>query len=137
MDDALTQLFHQGTVVYMVCVILITFGIRRIVQTVVPSVMKRVDANEDGVTYATTFSRYWNEVILYLLPPTVGALIGVIEIPFIHGDTGPATLGGRIMSGIFVGGMSAMGYKLAKKRGVDLNQALRTTVPPEAPEESV
>ena len=43
MDDALTQLLHQGTVVYMVCIILLTFFIRRLVQTVAPSVKKRVD----------------------------------------------------------------------------------------------
>lgn len=130
MDDALTQLMHQGTLVYMVCVILLTFFIRRLVETISPSVKKRVDANEEGVTYANTFSRYYNEVILYILPPLVGALIGLFEIPYIHGDTGPTTVGGRIMAGIFVGGMSAMGYKLAKKRGVDLNAVLRTTNPP-------
>lgn len=130
MDDALSQLLHQGTLVYMVCVILITFGIRRLVQTAVPSVKKRVEANAEGITYATTFSRYWNEVILYILPPLVGAIIGVFDIPYIHGASGPDTLGGRVMAGIFVGGMSAMGYKLAKKRGVDLNQVLRLSNPP-------
>lgn len=130
MDDALTQLLHQGTLVYMVCVIIITFGIRRLVQTAVPSVKKRAAVNEEGVTYTTTFSRYYNELILYILPPAVGALIGVFDIPYLHGDSGPATLLGRVMSGIFVGGMAAMAYKLCKKRGVDLNAVLRTTQPP-------
>jgi hypothetical protein len=121
---------HQGTLVFGVAIIILTFAIRRLVETAVPSAKKKADENEDGITYATTFGRYWNQVILYVLPPTVGALLGCINIEYLHGSEGPAELGGRVFNGLFVGGVSAMIYKLLKKRGVDLNQVMRTTNPP-------
>jgi hypothetical protein len=128
MDDALTQLMHTGTVVFGVAVVVITFFIRRLVETSFPSVGKKADENHPDTTYLTTFARYWNQVILYILPPLVGILIGLFDIPYLHGDEGPSTMGGRIFAGIFVGGMSAMVYKTVKKRwGIDLDQTLRNS----------
>lgn len=124
MDDAFSQLWHTGSLVYGVAVIIITFFIRKLVEAGVPSVRKKADENEKGVTYATTFSRYWNQVILYALPPAVGALIALLDVSYLYGDSGPTELAGRVFNGIVIGGCSAMVYKALKKRGVDLSQVM-------------
>ena len=135
MDNALDQLMHPGTVIYGVVIIVLTFFIRRLVETASPSVKKQADENDPKLSYGSTFSRYWNQVILYILPPAVGALIGIFNVEYLHGADGPAGLAGRVFNGIFVGGCSAMAYKLLKKRGVDLDQALSPSMPPSAPTE--
>jgi hypothetical protein len=126
MDNALNQLWHIGSLVYGVAVIILTFTVRKIVETAIPSVKKKADENDPEVTYATTFGRYWNQVILYVLPPTVGMLIALMNVSYLHGESGPAELGGRIFNGIVIGGCSAMVYKMLKKRGVDLSKPMGT-----------
>lgn len=134
MDEAFSQLMHPGTIVFGVSVVILTFFIRRLVETAVPSAKKKADENHPDMTYETTFARYWNQVILYILPPVTGSMIGIMDIPYLHGENGPGTMGGRVFAGIFVGGVSAMLYKTAKKRwGVDLDQTIRTSVPPSDP----
>lgn len=135
MDDALNQLEHPGTIVFGVSIILLTFLIRKVVETAAPSVKKKADENAPATTYVTTFARYWNQVILYALPPLMGGIIGVFNIPYLHGEHGPTTMGGRIFAGIFVGGASAFVYKSVKKRwGIDLNLALKPSTAPPPPE---
>lgn len=134
MDQAFDQLEQPGILVFAVCVTLLTFFIRRLVETAVPSLKKKADENAPAVTYETTFSRYWNQVILYALPSLVGALIGIIDVPYLFGENGPKTMGGRVFMGVFIGGASAFAYKAAKKRwGIDLDAGLRPSVVPPAP----
>jgi hypothetical protein len=136
MDEAFTQLIHTGTIVFGVSIIMVTFFIRKLVETAVPSVQKKADENAPAITYETTFSRYWNQVILYALPPVVGALIGILDVPFLYGEDGAKTMLGRVFTGVFVGGVSAFVYKSAKKRwGINLETGLRqSTKPPPANE---
>lgn len=135
MDQAFEQLFQPGTIVFGVCLTLMTFFFRKLVETSAPSLKKKADENAPAVTYETTFARYWNQVILYALPSVFGAIVGVFDIPYLYGEGGPQTMAGRIFTGIFVGGTSAFVYKAAKKRwGIDLETGLRPSSTPPAPE---
>lgn len=135
MDDAFMQLINTGTIVFGVSIIMLTFFVRKLVETAVPSAKKKADENAPAKTYETTFARYWNQVILYALPPLVGALIGVFDVPFLYGDNGAKTMLGRVFTGIFVGGVSAFFYKSAKKRwGIDLESGIRQSTTPPPPE---
>lgn len=131
MDEAFLQLIHTGTIVFGVSIIMVTFFIRKVVETTFPTAKKKADENAPAVTYETTFSRYWNQVILYALPPAIGALIGILDVPYLYGDNGAKTLLGRVFTGVFVGGVSAFVYKSAKKRwGINLESGLRSSTAP-------
>ena len=136
MDEAFEQLFHPGTIVFGVCLTLMTFFFRKVVETAVPSVKKKADENAPAVTYESTFARYWNQVILYAMPSVFGAGVGIFDIPYLYGAEGPQTMAGRIFTGVFVGGTSAFCYKAAKKRwGIDLEEGLRQSSTPPAPDQ--
>ena len=135
MDQALDQLEQTSTIIFGACIVLLTFFIRRLVETTFPSLRKKADENAPMAIYEHTMSRYWNQVILYALPSILGSLIALFNIPYLYGDPGPKTLGGRVFMGIFVGGASAFVYKAVKKRwGIDLNTGLKPSSfpPPDA-----
>lgn len=139
MDDAFEQLVHPGTIVFGVCIIFLTFFLRKLVEAIWPSIKKQADVNDPKKTYLTTVARYWNEVILYAVPSIIGTFIGLFDIPYLYGENGPQTILGRIFMGVFVGCISAFMYKTAKKRwGINLDDALKpSTRPPPPIEEPV
>lgn len=132
MDQAFSQLEQTSVLVFGTCIVFLTFFIRRLVETSFPSLKKKADENAPMAIYEHTMARYWNQVILYVLPSALGVIIALFNIPYLYGDTGPKTLGGRVFMGIFIGGVSAFVYKAAKKRwGIDLNAGLKpSSFPP-------
>lgn len=137
MQSFVDHLLSPATAYLTVMVIIGTFFARRIVETAMPNLKKQSDANDPKQTYKTTFSRWWNEVILYAIPPGLGALSGLMEIALIHGE-GDASIGSmssRVIYGLVVGWFSSFLYKLLKKMakkatGVDLPSA--SSPPPPA-----
>lgn len=123
MDNAIANFLQFGTLVLACAVFILTFFVRRIVETAVPSVKKQADENAKAVTYKTTFARWWNSVILYAIPVVIGSLIGLVNISFIFtGDI--KTISGRMIFGGVVGWFSSFLYKVVrkmiiKKTGVD------------------
>lgn len=123
MDDLVTQLLSYKSLLLGIATFIVVFLIRRIVETAVPSAKKAADANEPGLTYLTTFARWWNEAILYVLPVVVGAVLGVVLKDWaLEGFTKNSTL--MIYGGI-VGWFSTVLYKgvaqaIKKKTGIDL-----------------
>ena len=108
----------------------VTLGIRRIVEAALPHLQ--------GKPYKTTFSRWWNEVILYLTPICIGALAA----PLLRGT--PMIVEGMektlvcIIYGLVVGSLSSMIYKvmkmlILKKAGVVIPEL--EAMPPTQPEE--
>ena len=137
MQSFVDHLMSPATAYLTVMVIIGTFFARRIIETALPDLKKLADANDPEPTYKTTFSRWWNEVILYALAPGLGALSGLMEITLIHGD-GDASIGpmsSRVVYGVVIGWFSSFLYKLLKKlakktTGVDLPSA--SSPPPPA-----
>lgn len=126
MDQAISQFFTAGTAILALSVVIITFFIRRIVETAWPSIKKKADENTPQITYATGFARWWNQVILYAIPVIVGAGIGLFDVPYLFSVEGVGgTASSRLFFGGCVGWMSSYLYKiirltLKQKTGVDI-----------------
>lgn len=115
MDQAVTQLLTWGSVYLAVAVVIVTFFVRRIVETAVPSAKKKADENEAGVTYETTFARWWNNVILYAVPVLTGSLLALAETALEWGWLAPQSLSGAFLYGGIVGWFSSFLYKVFRK----------------------
>lgn len=110
--DILALMTRSGTYVLAIAVFVLTFFTRKVVELVWPSLKKQSDANSLNITYLTTMSRWWNEVILYALPVVYGALSAVLRSVFIFdGIDG----GAKVMYGCGVGWFSGFLYKALKK----------------------
>ena len=135
MDEAVNHLLSLGALMLGLVSFIGTFLVRRVAETAFPGLRKRSDANEPGLTYGSTGSRWWNEVVLYALPAIVGALIGLSNIPYIFGGMHIDTVGGRVMFGIVMGFFSGFTYKVFAKgarrvTGVDLLPDRGGSLPP-------
>jgi mannose/fructose/N-acetylgalactosamine-specific phosphotransferase system component IIC len=125
MDSAISQFFTPGTAVLALSVVIVTFFLRRIVETALPSVKKQADENDPSITYLTLFSRWWNQVFLYAIPVVVGSALGFANVPYLFSIEGLTTTGSRVLFGGVVGWLSTYLYKvlrmaLKSRTGVDL-----------------
>jgi hypothetical protein len=110
--DILQLLTRPGTYVLGIAVYVFTFFTRRIVQMCWPSLEKQADANAPGLTYLTSMSRWWNEVILYAIPVVYGGCASTSSSNFLfEGIDG----GAKLMYGAGVGWFSSFLYKTIKK----------------------
>lgn len=114
MDEALTNFVSWHTLIFGLACWILTFFTRRILETAVPSLKKAVDANQNGITYKTTWSRWWNEVVLYLLPVFWGGLSASLATSYPL-PQGVSSFSGRLFFGIVVGFFSGFIYKVLKK----------------------
>lgn len=127
MDQAVSQFFTQGAILLAIGVVVGTHIVRRIVETAAPSIKKKADVNTPSITYPTSMSRWWHNVILEVLPVALGILISVMDVPFfINGNL--TTVTEKIFFGGAVGWMSTLNYKIfrrliKKKTGVDLTDS--------------
>lgn len=123
MDNAFDQLLTFGTMIFAVSIVIVTFFIRRIVETAWPSLRKKADENAPTITYSSWAARWYQTVVLYAIPVVAGGLIGLIKIPYFFPES-VQTSGGRLFFGGVVGWLSGTLYKVAKKalaqRGIEL-----------------
>lgn len=123
MEEITSQVLRAGTFAVGVAVFVVTWFVRKVVETVWPTLKKNADENAKEFTYATPMARWWNTIILYAIPVTLGALAGLIPSDFLFGDV--KDLGGRILFGAGVGWFASFLYKILrkvilKKTGVDI-----------------
>ena len=116
MEEITSQILRPGTFAVAVAVVILTFFIRRIVETIKPG-LKNVEP------YTSAFAKWWNSVILYGIPVVLGACAAFINSDFIHGDI--KDLGGRLLFQGGVGWFASFMYKILrkmilKKTGVDI-----------------
>lgn len=114
---------RPGTYILGVGIFIVVFMLRRIVESAWPKLKKQADANDPKTTYLTTMSRWWNEVILYLLPVILGAFCGLIKSDFLFAGIGDK--GGKVIFGAVIGWFASFLYKLLRKvikqkTGVDI-----------------
>ena len=112
-DEILKQIPILYVVGLTISIIFGTFLIRRTVETAFPSLMKKGDENEPKQIYPNNLSRWWNKVILYLIP----VLLGVIGALLLN-DGGYDILKyrfGKIMFGMSIGWLSGTLWKLFKQ----------------------
>jgi len=125
--------------VFGTAVFFLTFITRRIVETAKPTWKKQADENDKKVVYISTAARWWNDVILYTLGPTFGALLA---LGMADTDYFPEQLKGNtlvvIMSGICLGFTCGWFYKILKRglaRGAGVKEKELDDIPdvPEVP----
>jgi hypothetical protein len=122
--DIIALLTRSGTYVLAMAVFILTWIVRAIVENAWPTLKKRADANSPSVTYLTAGARWWNEVVLYMVPVTIGGIFGLtVSSPFLFGDiTGLST---KVTLGGVVGWLASFLYKILRKAikqktGVDI-----------------
>jgi len=115
MDQAVTALLKLESVYLAVAVVIVTFFVRRIVETAVPSAKKKADENAAGITYETSFARWWNSVILYAIPVVAGSGMAMAAVASGWEMLPVSTLGGAAISGGIVGWFSSFLYKVFRK----------------------
>lgn len=123
MDQITAQILRPGTFAVAVAIVILTFFIRKIVETAWPHLKKKADENAKDMTYATAFAKWWNTVILYAIPVILGSCAAAVPSEWIHGDV--KDVGGRILFQAGVGWFSSFMYKILrklilKKTGVDI-----------------
>lgn len=112
--DIIALLTRPGTYVLGIAIFIIVFFLKRITEGAFPHLKKQHDENSPKITYLTRGARWWNEVILYLLPVLFGCLAGwLVKSDFFFDAIGDK--GGRIGFGGGVGWFSGFLYKLLKK----------------------
>lgn len=126
MDDVVSRLLSYDTIIIMVCAVVFTFFIRRIVELRFPKLKKQVHENAPGLTYLTPMAEWWNTVILYAIPVILGGALSM-ALKEIESDVAVhwRMYLGSALHGVVVGWASGFGYKvLAKtakaKTGVEL-----------------
>lgn len=116
MEEITSQVLRAGTFSVAVAVVVTTFFVRRIVETVKPG-LKNVEP------YASTFAMWWNSVIMYAIPVVLGGATAFINSDFLHGDI--KDFGGRLLFQGGVGWFASFLYKILRKvilskTGVDI-----------------
>jgi len=114
MDHAYSQLLDKGSVITAILVVILTFFVRRIVETAVPSAKGK--ETPKGPVYETRFAVWWNSVILYGIPVVLGSGVAVLGkwVPYLL-PAGVTTMGGAILWGAVVGWFSSFLYKVFRK----------------------
>lgn len=111
--DIVSLLTRPGTYVLGVAIFIVTFFMRKVIESINPSLKKVADANEPNVTYLTKASRWWNEVVLYAIPVVVGMAFAFLKSDFFFADIGER--GGKIVFGGVVGWFASFLYKALRK----------------------
>lgn len=123
MENITNQVLRPGTFAVAVAVVILTFFIRQIVETVWKDLKKQADENAPEITYKTKMAVWWNTVILYAIPVFLGAATASFNSDFLHGDI--KDLGGRLLFQGGVGWFASFMYKILRKvilqkTGVDI-----------------
>jgi|SRR5688572_1022626 len=134
MDDALNQLLNFGTLIFAVSVVILTFFVRRVIETAWPQLRKQADENAPAVSYSTSAARWYQQVWLYVIPVTAGGLIGLLKIPYFFPNS-VETAEGRVFFGGVVGWFSSAIYKVVKRllaqKGIEIpSPSIAPTPPP-------
>lgn len=134
LDEITKYVFRPGTFAVAVAVVIITFFIKKIVETAWPKMKKQAHEMDDKSMYLSKVALWWNEVVLYAIPVVAGGCFGFSKSEFLSGDID--TVGARVMFQAGVGWFSAFLYKILRKviqqkTGVDIQP--NTSTPPPSP----
>jgi hypothetical protein len=131
MTDPIMALWNVGTLIIMMTCVIVTWMIKRIVETALPDLAKKADENHPSITYATPFARWWSRVIKPTMPIVIGGAVTFVPEDMLLPDL--KTMGGRIMAGMVLGWFSTLAYFIVKrlifkKTGIQLPGG--STLPP-------
>lgn len=112
--DIIALLTRSGTYTLSLAVFIITWIVRKTVENIWPNLQKQGDANAAKITYCTRMSRWWNEVLLYIIPVAIGGLFGLcVNSTFLFGDINQMST--KVTLGGVVGWLASFMYKVLRK----------------------
>ena len=134
----ITEYLTIGTGILAVTIYIITFFVRRVVETAKPGLKKQADENASNATYLTPGARWWSKVILPAVPVIAGVLLGFFHVPYLFDAPGLEPGAPAMFFGGVIGWFATMLYKgvrlaIKKKTGVDIGPSDST---PPFPDES-
>jgi hypothetical protein len=126
MEDITTIIFGWHTIGIALVAYICTAVTRRIVETRWPGLKKQADELSASVTYGSNFAKWYQQVILYLMPLVYGGAAGVCA-KFYPWPSGVHNWVSRMVLGIICGFFSGYAYKLiarliGQKVGLDVSQ---------------
>jgi|SRR5665213_2505515 len=98
MDTALTALFSWQFMLFCLMVATIMYLIRLTVEYFLPKAIT---------------SKFWNDFLLPILPPTVGAIVGYLATAYAYPE-GLSSVSGRVAFGMVAGLLSSLIYRVMK-----------------------
>lgn len=125
--DILGLLTRPGTYVLALGIFIVTFFIRRFIESIWPRLKKQHDENSPKITYLSNTARWWNDVILPVTPVALGAISAIWQSTFFFDGIGDK--GGRYAFGGAVGWFAATLYK-GLRRAVKQKLGLELTPEP-------
>lgn len=114
MDDAWKEFLGIHTLIFSFICWVGTFFVRRIVENIWPHLKKQADENSPNATYLTPMSRWWNQVILYLVPVVLGAGAAAVATAYPF-PAGIQSLSARLFFGTVIGFFSGYLYKVVRQ----------------------
>lgn len=130
--DAATQFLTPGTAVLAITVVVLTFFVRRIAETAFPVLRRNAEDHQPEPNYLTVWARWWNKVILYIIPVAVGVGLAYTKVDYLFQVEGLEANARPFFGGV-VGWLSSFLYKIfrqmiQKKTGLDI-QPTDSTIP--------
>lgn len=114
MDDAWKEFLGIHTLIFSFICWVGTFFARRIVENIWPHLKKQADENSTRTTYLTPSARWWNQVILYLIPVAIGTFSAAVATAYPF-PVGIQSLSARLFFGTVIGFFSGYLYKVVRQ----------------------
>lgn len=116
MDNLIKDFNLLGLASLAVAIVVLVAFTRRLVELLVPSLVKKevTSAKQKMTEYTHQWSRFYNELILYLLPYIWAGLLAIPNIEFVFQGAG-TSYAGRALLACLVATFSGLFYKSVKK----------------------
>jgi fucose permease len=129
----ISEYLTVGTGILAVSIYIITFFIKRVVETAWPALKKQADENSPKVTYPSQIARWWSKVILPAVPVAIGVALGAFHVPYLFDAPGLEQGAASMFFGGVIGWFATMLYKgvrlaIKAKTGVDIGP--EESIPP-------
>lgn len=109
MDEIIKTVITPGVLVLGVTVYILTSGIKRFIEMVVPNLKKIGGELGWGPMFQSQVAMWWNTGVIHVLPVALGLIAGLIKSDFLfHGIN---DWGGRVLFGGGVGWFSGTIFK--------------------------
>ena len=115
MDNLLKEFSLLGIASLAVGIVVIGALIRKALELFIPS-LKKIEvknSSQKATAFPNKWSKFYNELGLYLLPYMIGAGLAAIKTSFVFGTID--TYGGRLVFSLLVASFSGLFYKALKK----------------------
>src|SRR5271165_793647 len=117
MDNGIALLFSWQFILFALGVSVIMWFLRTILEYIFPNIDK---------------NKFWSELCVPLLPPTIGAVISYFATKYAYPD-GLASLSGRLLFGSVAGLLSGLVFQVAKGMLKDKIQSFVSSQVPSSP----